>query len=109
MDPTTVLTMTQTISTTNVLSGTLGISTVAVYLAVDAVRMFGGMLGLLLSLTLFLFANKFQQWALMLALIAVLVWLPLSLTGLSLIGAAVVMFFILICAVIRAVGTLFWK
>lgn len=109
MDPTTVLTMTQTISTTNVLSGTLGISTVAVYLAVDSVRMFGGMLGLLLSLLLFLFANKFQQWALMLALIAVLVWLPLSLTGLSLIGATVVMFFILICAVMRTMGTLFWK
>ena len=91
------------------MSGTLGISTVAVYLAVEPVRMFGAMLGLLLALALFLFANKFQQWALILSLIAVSIWLPLSITGLSLIGAAVVLFFILICAVTRSIGNLFWK
>ncbi len=109
MDPTTVLTLTQTISTTTVVGGSIGVSTLAVYLAVDPLQMFGVTAGFLLALVLFLFVNKFQQWALILALIAVLVWLPVSITGLSMVGAVIVLFFIMMCSIVRTIGNLFWK
>jgi hypothetical protein len=109
MDPMTVLTMTQTISTTQVGSGSLGTSYAILYLAVDPLQMFGVMAGLLLALVLFLFVNKFQQWALILALIAVLVWLPVSISGFSLIGAVIILFFILLSSVTRTIGNFFWK
>ena len=109
MNPLTVLTLTQTISTTQVLDGSLSTSAAAVYLAVDPLQMFGVMAGLLLALVLFLFVNKFQQWALILALIGILVWLPVSISGLSLIGAVIVLFFILLASVTRTIGNFFWK
>jgi hypothetical protein len=101
MDPTTVLTMTQSISTTQVISGSLSVGTVMVMLAADPVQIFGVMLGLLLILTLFLFFGKFQQWTLILALISILVWVPFSLTGLSLIAAVVVIFFLMVSVLLR--------
>ena len=50
---------------------------------------------------LFLFAAKFQQWALILVLIATLVWLPLSVSGFSLIAAVIVIFFLMIATLLR--------
>ncbi len=109
MNPQTVLTFAQTISTTQVVSDSLSVSTAAIYLAVDPLPMFGVMAGLLLALVIFLFVNKFRQWALILALIGLLTWLPVSLSGLSLIGAVIILFFLLLASVTRTIGNFFWK
>jgi ABC-type polysaccharide/polyol phosphate export permease len=108
MDPTTILTITQSISTTQVISGSVSIGTSAIMLAVSPAQMFGVMLGYLLILGLFLFSAKFQQWALILALISTLAWLPLSVTGLSLIASVVAVFFLMIATLLRTLGN-FWK
>jgi ABC-type multidrug transport system permease subunit len=109
MDVTRILTATFSISTTDVVGGSTAVGTVDVSLPVDPVQLLGVALGLLVFSAIFLFVNKFQQWALLLVLTAALVWLPLSITTLSIASAAVVLFFVLVAAALRAIGQLFWR
>ncbi len=78
-----------------------------VTLAMDPVQMFGVALGYLLIVVIFLFVFKFQQWALILALISTLAWLPLSVTGLSLIASVIALFFMMMATALRALSNFF--
>jgi hypothetical protein len=108
MDPTQILTVTQVLTTSQIISGSVSIALSTVQLSVSPIEAMGVTLGYLLALSLFLMVCKFQQWALILALIAVAAWLPFSVTPLSWVEAGMGLFFIMVSSALRSVLN-FWK
>jgi len=76
-------------------------------LAVDPLPMFGVMLGWMLFCSVFLFAARFQQWAILLCVMATLVWVPFSWGPYSFVVACICLFGLLVASALRAVAVIF--
>lgn len=95
------ITSTTTITLTNVVSDTVGVSVTTYSLAVDPTEMLAVIVGWLLTVAMVLFVFRFQQWILILTLICTLTWLPFSLSPYSLTVIVIVLFALLMMVMLN--------